>query len=157
MMAERPDTVEFDELVARALADTAWGPAPRPVLKSLVLARVAREAAVPAGFMFHFAADEEWLPYPIAGIRMKILTMNESTGYATLLLDVAPGVRFPAHRHGGAEECYVISGSLYTLGRRLGAGDFVHADPGTDHPDLWTEEGARVLLVIPPEDVPVSR
>jgi hypothetical protein len=29
-----------------------------------------------------------------------------------LLLDVAPGTRFPAHHHGGDEECYVISGSL---------------------------------------------
>ncbi len=153
-MADQPDDVEFDELVARALAEAAWGPAPRPGLKSLVLARVAREAAVPAGFAFQFAADDEWLPYPIPGIRMKVLARNEISGYATLLLDVAPGVRFPAHHHGGAEECYVISGSIQTLGRRLGPGDFVHADAGTDHPELWTEEGARVLLVIPPNEVP---
>lgn len=155
MMAEQSDAVEFDELVARALAENAWGPVPRPGLKNLVLERVAREAAVPAGFVFQFAADEDWLPYPIPGIRMKVLALNERSGYATLLLDVAPGVRFPAHHHAGAEECYVISGSIHTLGQRLGAGDFVHADAGTDHPELWTEEGARVLLVVPAEDVPV--
>ncbi len=154
-MPDQTDAVEFDELVAYALAEAAWGTAPRPALKSLVLARVAQEAAVPAGFAFQFAADD-WLPYPIPGIRMKVLARNEISGYATLLLDVAPGVRFPAHHHRGAEECYVISGSIQTLGRRLGAGDFVHADAGTDHPELWTEEGARVLLVIPPEEVPVA-
>ena len=156
MMAEQPDSVEFDELVALALAETALGPVPRPEVKRLVLERVAREGAVTAGFAFHFAADENWLPYPVPGIRMKVLAMNEHNGYATLLLDVAPGVRFPAHHHGGAEECYVISGSIHTVGQRLGAGDFVHADAGTDHPELWTEEGARVLLIVPPEDVPIS-
>ena len=33
-----------------------------------------------------------------------------------------------------------------------GPGDFVHADAGTDHAELWTDEGAMVLLVVPPED-----
>ena len=33
------------------------------------------------------------------------LALNRESGYATLLLDVAPGTRFPAHHHGGAEEC----------------------------------------------------
>ena len=50
------------------------------------------------------------------------------------------------------EECYVVSGSVYTYGRRMGPGDFLHADGGTDHGELWTDEGAQVLLVVPPED-----
>jgi anti-sigma factor ChrR (cupin superfamily) len=83
---------------------------------------------------------------------MKVLALNKRRGYATLLLDVAPGTRFPSHHHGGAEECYVVSGSLFTCGRRLGAGDFVHADADTDHGELWTEEGCRVILVVPPEE-----
>ena len=78
--------------------------------------------------------------------------MNRERGYATLLLDVKPGTRFPEHHHAGAEECYVISGSVYTYGRRMGPGDFLHADGGTDHGELWTDEGAQVLLVVPPED-----
>jgi quercetin dioxygenase-like cupin family protein len=69
-----------------------------------------------------------------------------------LLLDAAPGARFPAHHHAGAEECYVLSGSLYACKRRMTAGDFLHADADTDHGELWTDEGARVLLVVPPED-----
>jgi hypothetical protein len=32
------------------------------------------------------------------------------------------------------------------------AGDFLHADAGTDHGELWTDEGCRVLLVASPED-----
>jgi quercetin dioxygenase-like cupin family protein len=88
----------------------------------------------------------------VPGIRMKVLAINRRNGYATLLLDAAPGARFPAHHHDGDEECYVLSGSVFTLGRRLGPGDFLHADGGTDHGELWTDEGAQVLLVVPPED-----
>ena len=83
---------------------------------------------------------------------MVYLALNKPHGYATLLLDVAPGTRFPSHHHGGAEECYVVSGSLFTCGRRLGPGDFVHADADTDHGELWTEEGCQVILVVPPEE-----
>lgn len=151
MSDQDDEVVVFDEIVARALAETTLGPAPRPIVRDLVLARVSGESAAPPGFSFEFAADEHWLPHPIAGIRMKVLAINKT--YATVLLDVAPGVRFPAHHHAGDEECYVVSGSVQTLGRRLGPGDFLHADAGTHHPELWTEEGARVLIVLPSEEI----
>ena len=152
-MTERlDDVVEFDELVALALAELAVGPAPRPVVKIQLMARIGDSASAPAGFSLRFALDDDWLPHPVPGIRMKVLSINPRNGYATLLLDVQPGTRFPAHHHSGDEECYVISGSVFTLGRRLGPGDLVHADAGTEHGELWTDEGARVLLVVPPED-----
>ena len=150
------DRVEFDELIARALAEGASGPSPRADVKNQLMARVADAASVPRGFSLRRAADEDWQPHPIAGIRMRLLAINEATGYSTLLLDAEPGVRFPAHHHGASEECYVLSGSLHTLGRRLGPGDFLHADAGTDHPEMWTEEGAQVLLVVPPDEVPTQ-
>ena len=46
----------------------------------------------------------------------------------------------------------MISGTLSTCGRRIGPGDFLHADADTDHGELFTEEGCRVLLVVTPED-----
>ena len=154
MTDEQPDDlVEFDEIVARALAESAFGPVPRPDLKASLLARVSERSAAPAGFRLELAADESWRPHPIAGIRMKILAISERNGYATLLLDIDPGVRFPAHYHAGDEECFILSGSVHTLGRRLGPGDFLHADAGTHHPEVWTEEGARLLLVAPVEEV----
>jgi anti-sigma factor ChrR (cupin superfamily) len=144
------DDVEFDEIVAMGLAAAESGPLPGPDVKARLMQRIA--AADPAGFAFHYASDDRWLPYPVPGIRMKVLALNKARGYATLLLDVAPGTRFPAHHHGGAEECYVVSGSIMTCGRRLGPGDFVHADGETDHGELWTDEGAQVILIVPPEE-----
>jgi anti-sigma factor ChrR (cupin superfamily) len=83
---------------------------------------------------------------------MKVLALNRTTGYAMLLLDAAPGTRFPPHHHGGAEECYVVSGTVYTCNGRMTAGDFLHADGDTDHGELWTDEGAKVILVVPPDE-----
>ena len=152
-MINDTDAVEFDEAVALALADMAAadGPAPHGDLRRRVL-DAAHAATEPAGFAFHWTRDESWLPHPVPGIKMRVLALNKRRGYATLLFDVAPGTRFPAHHHGGAEECYVVSGSLYTCGRRLIAGDFVHADENTDHGELWTEEGCQVILVVPPDE-----
>ena len=153
MSQESDDAVEFDDLVTRALAELANGPVPSPAVGHQLMRRLASETA-DDGFTFRFAADEDWRPHPVAGIRMKVLASNQNAGYATLLLDVAPGVRFPAHHHGGDEDCYVLSGAVHTLGRRLGPGDFLHADAGTEHGELWTPDGARVLLIVPADEVP---
>jgi quercetin dioxygenase-like cupin family protein len=148
----RSDAIEFDEMLTLAFASlAAAGAVPRPEVRQRLLASLAAPP-VPTGFSFRFAADGDWLPHPVPGIRMKVLALNRAAGYAALLLDVAPGTRFPPHQHAGAEECYVLSGSLYTCGRRMTAGDFLHADANTDHGELRTEEGCRVLLVVPPED-----
>ena len=147
-------SIDFDDLEL-PLADLASAGAdapPRETRDRLMAAVRADSPAVPSGFAFSFAASDPWLPHPVPGIRMKILAMNRERGRATLLLDVAPGTRFPAHHHIGDEECYVISGSLVACGRRIGPGDFHHADGGSDHGELWTDEGCRVLLVVPPED-----
>ena len=151
-MTDDFDAVEFDDVVAVALArSVARADGPRPQVKAQLLARVS-VPPVPAGFSFRYDAERDWVPHPVPGILMKVLALNKTNNYATLLLDVAPGTRFPPHRHTGDEECYVVSGSLYTCGRRLGPGDFVHADGDTDHGELWTEEGCRVILIVPPED-----
>ncbi len=157
MTDDELDPVEFDELVALALAQvaqTAEGPGPE--VRARLMARLGDQRdglpAVPAGFEFRLERDNDWRPHPVPGIRMKVLARNDERGYVTLLLDVAPGVRFPPHHHSGAEECYVVSGTLQSCGRTIGAGDFLHADAHTDHGELYTENGCRVLLVVPPED-----
>ena len=150
-MTQDTDIVEFDASVSLALAASVEGPEPGPDLRRRLMQRIA-EPAIPPGFAFHHASDDRWLPHPVPGIRMKVLALNKTRGYATLLLDVEPGTRFPSHHHGGAEECYVVSGSIFTCGRRLGPGDFVHADADTDHGELWTDEGAQVILIVPPEE-----
>lgn len=137
--------------IAEAAAMDAAGPSPE--VRDRLMAQIADTPhPLPKGFSVRYGTDDDWLPHPVPGIQMKVLALNRDSGYATLLLDVAPGTRFPPHYHTGAEECYVISGSLFTCDRRMSAGDFLHADANTQHGELWTDEGCRVLLVVPPED-----
>ena len=155
-------TIDFEDLdLLLAELASAGAPAPRPEVRERLMATIHADApVVPTDFTFKFAATDGWVPHPVPGIRMRVLAMNRERGYATLLLDVKPGTRFPEHHHTGAEECYVVSGSVYTYGRRMGPGDFLHADGDTDHGQLWTDEGAQVILVVPPEDYmpdPVSQ
>lgn len=153
-MSDQPgETIAFDDIVAVALAEAADAGDPGPHVKARLLERARAAAAPPSGaFSFRMATDDDWRPHPVPGIRMKVLAVNRDRRYATLLLDVAPGTTFPAHHHDGDEECYVISGTLIACGRRLGPGDFHHADAGSDHGELHSPEGCRVLLVVHPED-----
>jgi anti-sigma factor ChrR (cupin superfamily) len=122
-MSDERDAIEFDSAIAHALALESIGPLPSPAAKDHLMARVQASVETPPGFNFVFdrPGDDvaEWMAHAVPGIRMKVLALNKPRGYATLLLDVAPGTRFPPHHHGGAEECYVVAGSLFTCDRRL--------------------------------------
>jgi hypothetical protein len=138
---------------ALPLGSSIGGAEPSRDVRDRLLARIAAvDPPPPSGFVFRLAAEQDWVDHPVPGIRMKVLSMNKGRGYATLLLDVAPGTRFPPHFHSGDEECYVLSGNVYTCGRRMGPGDFLHADANTDQGELWTDVGCQVLLIVPPED-----
>jgi anti-sigma factor ChrR (cupin superfamily) len=147
------DQIEFDDPTLIAIAEALPAEQPGPAVKAQLLARagVAPAPLVPSGFVLRLAGDD-WFDHPLPGIRMKVLAVNPERTRATLLIDAVPGARFPPHHHNGDEECYVVSGDVHTLGRTLGPGDFLHADSGTDHGELFTVGGAVVLLVVHPED-----
>ncbi len=104
------------------------------------------------GLSFVHAAEAEWLPHPVEGISFKELSIKKESGYVTLLLRAAPGVHYPAHHHTGVEECYVIEGDLHINDEVLAAGDFHHADAGSDHIVVFTEGGCTLLLVVAATD-----
>lgn len=108
---------------------------------------------VKADFDFVFDQSSEWKQHPeVEGIQLKELSNNKEKGYVMLLLKVAAGTEYPSHHHSGAEECYVISGDLHVEGKILGPGDFHHAESGSDHHPLYTENGCSVILVVDPQD-----
>jgi putative transcriptional regulator len=124
------------------LASGASDDEPSPRVRAALLARIA----APSNHTIT-SAEGEWVETAVAGLRMKILAIDRTRDRVTMLLKGEPGTRYPAHRHSGPEECYVISGSLHVEGRLLRAGDFHHAEGDSDHGELWTEEGVEVLLV----------
>ena len=129
------------------IAASVSGEEPSPRVREALLARVA----APSNHTVT-ATEGAWLEGPVAGVRMKILAIDRARDRVTMLLEGRPGARFPAHRHSGPEECYVISGSLMIEGRMLQGGDFHHAEGDSDHGEAWTNEGVTVLLVASASD-----
>jgi anti-sigma factor ChrR (cupin superfamily) len=129
------------------IASTAIGETPPPRVRDALLAKIA----APSNHTMT-AADGAWVDTPVPGVRIKILSIDRTRDRMTMLLRADPGARYPAHRHSGPEECYVISGSLVVEGQLLRAGDFHYADGESDHAELWTDEGVEVLLVAAASD-----
>ena len=102
------------------------------------------------GFSFVGASEsKDWRQLPIPGAWIKFLSIEPAKGYAVLLGRLEAGVRYPAHFHEGAEEIYMLTGDLHIGDRKLGPGDFHHADAGTSHPVNYSEEGCTLLAVLP--------
>lgn len=92
-------------------------------------------------------APDSWDESGIPGITAKVLAIDRPRGLVTLLLKGDVGARYPAHKHSGPEECYVIRGSISIGGLVLHAGDFHHADTDSDHDEILAREPAEVLLI----------
>jgi anti-sigma factor ChrR (cupin superfamily) len=99
---------------------------------------------------FHFMGhDAPWLPTPIPGIRLKVLSASPSAEYAMLLAELGPEAVYPEHEHEGVEETYVLSGDLTCQGRVMGPGDYFHAEAGTHHDPLTSRDGCTAIFVVP--------
>lgn len=128
--------------LAVVLAATAPVVEPPPTLRERLLTRLGGPSRDTLA-----ARDGEWSESGFPGIRVKVLAIDRDRQIVTMLVRAEPGARYPAHRHSGAEECYVLSGSIVIDGRLLRAGDFHHADAHTDHGEITTTDGADVLIV----------
>ena len=102
------------------------------------------------GLHFLTAAEQGgWKPLPVAGAWIKLLSLEREAGYAVLLGKLDPGTRYPAHINTGPEDLYIVTGDLHVGERRLGPGDFHHADAGSEHGVNYSVEGCTLLAVIP--------
>ena len=101
------------------------------------------------GFRFLDATDRGgWKQLPVPGAWIKLLSLDRERGYAVLLGKLEPGVRYPAHLNLGPEDLYVLTGDLHIGDRRLGPGDFHHADAGSRHDVNHSVRGCTLLAVL---------
>lgn len=144
-------------LMAKSVAQTA----PPSQLKAKILERIASANEIPLvplatvlpGLRFHEAAgDSGWKALPLPGAYIKLLSFEKERGYAVLLGKIEAGARYPAHVNAGPEDFYILSGDLVVGNRRLVAGDFHHADKGSQHEVNYSEKGCTLLAVLTTED-----
>jgi anti-sigma factor ChrR (cupin superfamily) len=134
-------------------------------LKSKVLARIDASVAARAeqaarlqpesiaGLAFMLgAATKDWKPLPVPGTYIKLLSLEPERGYAVLMGKLDPGARYPAHINAGPEDFYILTGDLHIGDTELKAGDFHHADGGSQHEENFSIGGCTLLAVLTTDD-----
>lgn len=91
--------------------------------------------------------EEAYKPYPgETGTSYLKLNPNMERDVGFYIYRMAPGSRSTPHRHGGAEEFYVIEGEIIDDdGTVYRPGDVVWLDGGTEHYS-YTETGCLVAV-----------
>lgn len=147
-------------LIAMATPALSPPPALRDRIMRLVGAPAATPAApsltvetIPLGLSFIEANDSKgWKQLPVPGAFIKLLSFQRERGYAVLLGKLEPGVRYPAHLNAGPEDFCILTGDLHVAGRRLGPGDFHHADAGSHHGENYSVAGCTLVAVLTADD-----
>ena len=67
------------------------------------------------------------------GVALRVLRRDEATGDATVLIRIRPGRTYPAHRHNGVEEVFVLQGGYRDARGEHRAGDYVVNEAGSAH------------------------
>jgi len=154
--------------VAEALAQTLPALPPPPSLKERILRevqarRTRTEVAAnlqkllpPAqgglAFMKN-AGTTGWVALPVPGASVKLLSFDPTSEYAVVLGKLEPGSRYPAHTHRCSEDIYMLSGDLHVGETVIRAGDFHHAEAGSQHGVNWSEGGCVLICVLSKEDL----
>jgi anti-sigma factor ChrR (cupin superfamily) len=86
------------------------------------------------------------------GICCKLLATDSAQQRVTMLVRMGPNVEYPPHSHAGVEELYLLHGDLSIDDRKLAAGDYNRAEPGTADRRVWSETGCTCLLITSPQD-----
>jgi hypothetical protein len=133
---------------------------PPPALKEKVLSRIGGKFeqtdttfTALAGLRFMERAErQDWKPLPIPGAFIKLLSLEKERGYAVLLGKLDAGVRYPAHTNAGPEDIFILTGDLVVGDRKLVAGDFHHADAGSQHEENYSVAGCTLIAVLTTDD-----
>ncbi|HVN75086.1 MAG TPA: cupin domain-containing protein [Thermoanaerobaculaceae bacterium] len=101
----------------------------------------------PEGLFVMKADVGELEPTGVAGVSAKALFVDPASDRITMLVRMEPGATYPAHRHAGAEESYILEGDITDGVVSLHAGDYLRKDGGTIHEAQSSDTGCFMLIV----------
>jgi putative transcriptional regulator len=93
------------------------------------------------------AGQGAWQSVGVEGVSVKRLYVDPTGDNVTMLVRMEPGSIYPAHRHGGPEQCFVLEGDLSVGDVVLHAGDYQCASLHSSHDVTRTERGCLLLIV----------
>lgn len=160
--AELRDLVHRLQRASDLVALSAPTMKPPVTLRDKVLSRINAQAGqkpanasppILEGLRFlNSASAMDWKALPVPGAYIKLLSFEKERGYAVLLGKLDPGVRYPAHINVGPEDIFILTGDLVVGDRRMVAGDYHHADKGSQHQVNYSVGGCTLLAVLTTDD-----
>ena len=91
----------------------------------------------------------EWRATRYEGIFIRPLRRDEATGDSTVLIRMQPGCAYPAHRHSGPEEVFILQGGYRDARGEHRAGDYLLNEAGSSHhPVALTGAEDCIMLAI---------
>lgn len=135
---------------------------PSPTLRSRLLERIHAAAAgtadvqtwkrwtptaTVAGFSFIGAGERAWETTASPGVEVSRLSVSPDGDRVTMLIRMSAGASYPAHRHGGREECFVLEGDLHADDWHMKSGDYLVAEEGSAHGVQESDNGCLLLIV----------
>ena len=97
-------------------------------------------------------AEPQW-EQVAPGIECKLLASDAERDRVSTMVRLAPGARYPAHTHAGAEELHLLDGELWIESRKLVPGDYKYGTAGASDDRVWTETGCTCVLVTSAKDI----
>jgi len=110
-------------------------------------ARDSTLRALPSGSLLVRAASGGWRDTSVPGIRCRVLHEDAAQDRRTALYQMDPASVYPAHVHGGVEECYVLLGDLAHGDVVMGPGDYQRVETASRHLRQATRDGCLLLIV----------
>lgn len=143
----RPRRDLWPEIRARLAATRPAPDEPRPVGPQVWREWRATPVSLTTPSVVSAAEDEAFEATGFPGVRVRRLAVDEAADRVTMLIRMEPGTSYPAHRHAGAEECFVLAGDL-EIGTEIEmrAGDFQRMEHGSRHAAQSTRAGCLLLI-----------
>jgi anti-sigma factor ChrR (cupin superfamily) len=118
--------------------------------------QLAQRIAAETGTQPYLPESREWIEPEWAqvapGISVKLLATDRERNRVSMLVRLAPGTDYPPHTHAGVEELHLLQGELWIDDRKLHAGDYNRAEPGSADKRVWSETGCACVLVTSTKD-----
>ncbi|MCA1591149.1 MAG: cupin domain-containing protein [Acidobacteria bacterium] len=82
------------------------------------------------------------------GIHLHVLRHDETNGDATVLVRMEPGCAYPAHRHRGIEEVFILQGGYRDATGVHRAGDYVLNEASSTHHPVALEDKQEDCIML---------
>ncbi len=153
---EGGERAAYEEHIARCLPCRREADADRALLARVAAAEAVAPAAELRGDLLALteapAPPVDLSRYSWAevrpGIRIHVLSHDPVSGARTALVWGTPGARYPAHRHLGSEQIFVIEGALRDHRGIYGPGEVCRSRAGSVHAEEVVGDEDCVCLVV---------